>query len=133
MASMVSMVLADTNTLEEEIYQEIMGEALESFQKRDEDSAKKGCIPANSGGKKCIFPYTDGGKTCNGPGCCNLDGDAKGAWCSTQVDDNGVHVPGNYAYCKGRCRCGILKIARTPRYLIPFKLHKTLKIEGSEI
>ena len=73
MASMVSVVLADTNTLEEEIYKEIMGEALESFHKRDEDSAKKDCIPANSGGKKCIFPYTDGGKTCNGPQCCNLD------------------------------------------------------------
>ena len=52
-------------------------------------------------GKKCIFPFKDSGKTCWGPKCCNLDNDKKGAWCSTKVNDKGVHVKGNFAYCKG--------------------------------
>ena len=52
-------------------------------------------------GKACIFPFTKNGKTCPGPACCNLDEDPKGAWCSTKVDDQGVHVTDNYAYCEG--------------------------------
>ena len=61
------------------------------------------CVPTKGpvSGKKCIFPFTKNGKTCPGPACCNLDEDPKGAWCSTKVDDNGVHVTDNYAYCDG--------------------------------
>ena len=61
------------------------------------------CVPTKGpkAGNKCIFPYTKNGKTCYGPRCCNLDNDPKGAWCSTRVDDNGVHIKENYVYCKG--------------------------------
>ena len=67
------------------------------------------CIPTKGPvtGKKCIFPFTKNGKTCPGPACCNLDEDPKGAWCSTKVDDNGVHVTDNYAYCEGSLCEGI--------------------------
>ena len=26
-------------------------------------------------------------------------------WCSTMVDDNGVHVKGNWGYCDPECPC----------------------------
>jgi len=64
-----------------------------------------GCITTSgpSAGKRCIFPYTFNGVKCQGPRCCNLDNDAKGSWCSTKVDANGVHVSGgdHWAYCAG--------------------------------
>ena len=62
-----------------------------------------GCVPTSGpkAGQSCVFPFTFNGKTCPGPSCCNLDNDSKGNWCSTKVDGNGVHITGNYGYCKG--------------------------------
>merc|ERR1712072_1335717 len=55
--------------------------------------------------KPCVFPFKKNGKTCAGPGCCNLDNDSKGNWCSTKVDSKGVHIGGHFVYCKGTpCR-----------------------------
>ena len=51
-------------------------------------------------GHPCIFPFNDGGQTCPGPKCCNTDNSPKGSWCSTKVDSNGNHIPGNYAFCE---------------------------------
>ena len=48
-------------------------------------------------GEKCVFPFKYKGRTCPGPMCCSFEGEA---WCSTKVDGDGVHVPGNWGYCK---------------------------------
>merc|ERR1712072_1259308 len=70
---------------------------------------------ANKPGKKCwankqpcVFPFKKNGKTCAGPGCCNLDNDSSGNWCSTKVDANDVHIGGNFVYCKGK-PCNVQK------------------------
>ena len=44
--------------------------------------------------KSCIFPFKHKGKIYNN---CTLDGDASGgAWCSTSVDKDGIHIGGSH-------------------------------------
>ena len=47
----------------------------------------------------CVFPFTFAGRLHTT--CTKIDGDAK-AWCSTLVDESGVHVSGggNWEYCE---------------------------------
>jgi len=52
----------------------------------------------------CVFPFTVNGRKYHG---CTIDYDAKNRyWCSTQVDEDGQHVPsmGKWGYCKSNCR-----------------------------
>ena len=49
--------------------------------------------------RACKFPFIFEGK--NYTNCIELDSD--GAWCSVQVDTNGVHVTGIWGYCDLSC------------------------------
>ena len=55
-------------------------------------------------GKPCIFPFIFSltGRSYNS---CTKDGDdsVKEYWCSTKVDDDGVHVSGNFGFCSKEC------------------------------
>ena len=71
-----------------------------------------------------MFPFKFNNKKCNGPGCCNLDGDSKGAWCATKVDKDGYYMKGHWAYCSGE-GCGKTMGERVLRFtLIALKLSK---------
>ena len=51
----------------------------------------------------CIFPFWYKGILRNG---CITEDDPDGwFWCSTNIDENGKHIPGkrNWGYCSARC------------------------------
>ena len=52
-------------------------------------------------GTTCVFPFTFDGVTYE---ACTMDNDVK-PWCSTMVDDKGVHVKGKWGYCDPECPC----------------------------
>lgn len=60
--------------------------------------------PSRKSNKECVFPFTHLGKTHNG---CKVGSDVEdeGPWCSTKVDENGVHVrgKGEWGYCSENC------------------------------
>ena len=49
----------------------------------------------------------------------NPDNDVKGGWCSTKVDGNGIHVPGNYEYCNVNKCCKNLKTLWSSQMVTP--------------
>ena len=53
--------------------------------------------------ESCIFPFTYKGVTYNT--CTYVDHPEQKEWCSTKVDENGVHVSGgnNWGECRGPC------------------------------
>ena len=71
----------------------------------DEDS------PADSYGKPCIFPFMYVDKNmipiihtideCTADFCGEKN--CSKYWCSTKVDDDGVHIQGNWGYCNRNC------------------------------
>ena len=54
-------------------------------------------------GTTCVFPWIFDNVTY--PACTMYDEDEP--WCSTKVDDNGVHIggQGNWGYCDPECSC----------------------------
>ena len=57
-----------------------------------------------SNGTTCVFPFTSSGMTYE---ACTMASDVK-PWCSTKVDENGVHVTGQgkWGYCDPEeCPC----------------------------
>ena len=63
---------------------------------------KKYCHTINGPGlgKPCVFPFYTGVKWYNS---CTRDGFVHEYWCSTKVDDRGVHMPGNWGGCSEEC------------------------------
>ena len=53
-------------------------------------------------GKPCAFPFTYKGNTYEK--CTEIEHDQ--FWCSTEVDDNGVHVSGKWGNCGKECNLG---------------------------
>merc|ERR1712226_1675606 len=56
----------------------------------------------NSSCGNCVFPFTF--MEVEHTGCTTIDGDTN-PWCSTLVDENGVHVSGggHWEYCGSEC------------------------------
>ena len=53
--------------------------------------------------KPCEFPFTSQGITYH---ACTTDQNAPGddnAWCSTMIDDAGLHVQGKWGNCEAKC------------------------------
>merc|ERR1711910_194268 len=56
-------------------------------------------VSGPAAGKPCVFPFTWQGKTFNS---CTEEGDDQGKlWCSTMVDQAGIHIAGQgqYGFC----------------------------------
>ena len=51
----------------------------------------------------CIFPFTFAGRTYDKCTTVGFGDEQRPAWCSLQVDENGVHVEGNEALCPADC------------------------------
>ena len=51
--------------------------------------------------KNCVFPFKVGNATYNS--CTNDHDKTKKFWCSTQVEENGVHVKARWGYCDPDC------------------------------
>ena len=79
--------------------------AEESSDYADESGGNKKCktIDGPGVGKPCIFPFIFHEKEYN---MCTLDGndDVHEKWCSTKVDDDGVHVSGTWGRCSKECQ-----------------------------
>ena len=54
-------------------------------------------------GTTCVFPFRYSGLTYK---ACTMKSDVR-PWCSTLIDDDGVHVPGQgkWGYCDPDCPC----------------------------
>jgi len=51
---------------------------------------------------KCIFPFQYKGRVWNY--CTDYDShDNNRRWCSTKVDDQGLHIPGHFGHCQKNC------------------------------
>merc|ERR1712210_252690 len=60
-------------------------------------------VSGPAAGKPCVFPFTWQGKTFNS---CTKEGDDQGKlWCSTMVDQAGIHIAGQgqYGFCAPTC------------------------------
>ena len=67
----------------------------------NKDSDNCMTIDGPSNGTACVFPFTAWGKTYE---ACTTDTDVR-PWCSTKVDDNGVHMLDVWGYCGPACPC----------------------------
>ena len=52
-------------------------------------------------GEKCIFPFTFFGVTYTK--CTTYESPENVPWCSTEVDDDGFHIKGNWGDCSDEC------------------------------
>ena len=83
-----------------------------------------GCVTVGGAkiGASCVFPFIFMGVEYNG--CTTIDGDST-PWCSTLVDDAGVHVRGigAWGYCGPKCKLHTGRIV--DKYLV-IKIYKYL-------
>ena len=61
-------------------------------------------------GRPCVFPFEYLNATFRT--CTNVDADGGRPWCSTQTDEAGRHVTGQWGHCESHCRtgCGLKRV-----------------------
>ena len=57
-------------------------------------------IGGNEPNKPCVFPFILRGENLT---TCISGHRRERQWCSTKVDENGVHIPGQWGYCSDHC------------------------------